>query len=121
SVFKVPAEGESAPYLLYKDPDYGFTVRAVTLKPRFRSPVHDHGHMWALYAGYRGTTEMEVFVRTDDESEPETARLEVARRFRIGPGDAASFPSDAIHRPTNVGDDWAVIVNVYSGDLADVD
>jgi predicted metal-dependent enzyme (double-stranded beta helix superfamily) len=120
-VFGIETGGQSAPYLLYKDPDSGFTIRAVTIKPRFRAPIHDHGYLWALYAVCRGATEMEVFARTDDESEPGTARLEVARRFRISQGESASFPTYAIHRPTNLGDDWLVIVNVYSGDLAEVD
>ncbi len=74
-----------------------------------------------LYAGVTGTTEMEVFARLDDGAEPGVAQLALARRFRIGPGEAAAFPTFAIHRPTNVGDDTALIINVYSEDLADVD
>lgn len=120
-VFDLPRPGESAPYLLYKDADYGFSVRAVSMRSGLRAPVHDHGRCWALYAGVTGTTEMEVFARLDDGAEPGVAQLALARRFRIGPGEAAAFPTFAIHRPTNVGDDTALIINVYSEDLADVD
>lgn len=120
-LFGLPKPGESAPYLLYKDADYGFSVRAVAMNAGQRAPVHDHGHCWALYAGVKGTTEMEVFARLDDGSNPEVARLEVARVFRVGPGQAAAFPTHAIHRPTNVTDETSMIINVYSEDLADID
>lgn len=120
-VFDLSGDFEPAPYLLYRDPDFGFTIRAVAMAAGTSAPVHDHGRCWALYAGVVGTTEMEVFARLDDGSEPAVAQLEVARRFRVGPGEAASFPTFAIHRPTVVGGETAVIINVYSEDLAEVD
>jgi predicted metal-dependent enzyme (double-stranded beta helix superfamily) len=84
-------------HLLYEDKELGFQVLAhINEKPRV-SPPHDHGQSWAVYGQATGHTDMTEFRRVDDRSDAAHAKLEVARKYRLNPGEVGIYADGAIH------------------------
>jgi hypothetical protein len=84
-------------HVLHRDPELGFCVLAhINGEPR-SSPPHDHGSSWAIYGQATAYTDMTEYRRLDGASGPGAARLEVARRYRLEPGQAGLFDIGAIH------------------------
>jgi hypothetical protein len=90
-------EAEQGVHVLYRDPDLGFCVLAhINREPR-SSPPHDHGSSWAIYGQATAHTDMTEYRRLDGGSGPGSSRLEVARLYRLDPGQAGLFDVGAIH------------------------
>ena len=105
-------------HVLYRDPELGFCVLAhVNREPR-SSPPHDHGSSWAIYGQATAYTDMTEWRRLDGGSGAGEARLEVARRYRLEPGQAGLFDVGAIHAIA-YGDN-ARFVRVTGADLEHV-
>ena len=84
-------------HLLYEDAGLGFQVLAhINEKPR-ASPPHTHGRSWAVYGQATGYTDMTEFQRVDDGSNPDQARLEATRKYRLSPGEVGVYADGAIH------------------------
>jgi len=84
-------------HLLYEDPESGFQVLAHVNEKARVSPPHDHGASWAVYGQAIGHTDMTEFRRVDDRADPECAKLEVARKYRLNPGEVGVYADGAIH------------------------
>ena len=92
--------GESAPaglHVLYEDKETGIQVLAHVNEKARVSPPHDHGASWAVYGQAVGYTDMTEFRRVDDRADPDYAKLEVARRYRLNPGEVGVYADGAIH------------------------
>ncbi len=84
-------------HLLYEDQALGFQVLAhINEKPR-ASPPHTHGRSWAIYGQATGYTDMTEFKRIDDGSDPDRARLETTKQYRLNPGEVGVYADGAIH------------------------
>jgi hypothetical protein len=84
-------------HLLHEDAGLGFQVLAhINEKPR-ASPPHTHGQSWAVYGQATGYTDMTEFKRVDDGSNPDQARLEATRKYRLNPGEVGVYADGAIH------------------------
>jgi predicted metal-dependent enzyme (double-stranded beta helix superfamily) len=92
--------GPDAPpglHLLFEDGPRGFQVLAhINVQPRV-SPPHDHGDSWAVYGQTVGHTDMTVYRRVDDHTDPERATLASTDRYRLGPGDIGVYGPGVIH------------------------
>jgi hypothetical protein len=111
-------DAELGVHVLYRDPDLGFCVLAhINREPR-SSPPHDHGSSWAIYGQATAYTDMAEYRRLDGGSGPGAARLEVARRYRLDPGQAGLFDVGAIH--SIAYGEGARFVRVTGADLEEV-
>jgi predicted metal-dependent enzyme (double-stranded beta helix superfamily) len=82
---------------LHVDDKLGFEVLSHVNEKARKSPPHDHGESWAIYGQAIGHTDMTEYRRVDDHSDPDTAKLEVTRRYRLNPGEVGIFAGSAIH------------------------
>jgi predicted metal-dependent enzyme (double-stranded beta helix superfamily) len=82
---------------LHVDDKLGFEVLAHVNEKARKSPPHDHGDSWAIYGQAIGHTDMTEYRRVDDHSNPDVAKLEVTRRYRLSPGEVGIFAGSAIH------------------------
>jgi len=91
------AGAEGGLHRLHVDGELGFEVLAHVNEKARKSPPHDHGKSWAIYGQAIGYTDMTEYRRVDDGSDPEQARLEQTRRYRLNPGEVGIFAGSAIH------------------------
>lgn len=81
---------------LYEDPDLGFCVLAYKMDEAHASPPHDHGKSWATYGQVTEHTDMTEYRRVAGSGEGE-AKLEQIKHYRLTPGKAGLFDTEAIH------------------------
>lgn len=79
------------------------------------SPPHDHGPCSVIYGNYTGHTLMRRWKRLDDGGSVGPARLEVAREYTVGAGQATAFAEGDIHSIDYP--DGAFFVRVTVGDV----
>ncbi len=84
-------------HCLHVDDELGFEVLAHVNEKARKSPPHDHGESWAIYGQAIGYTDMTEYRRVDDGGNPEQAKLEQTRRYRLNPGEVGVFAGTAIH------------------------
>jgi len=82
---------------LHVDDELGFEVLAHVNERARKSPPHDHGESWAIYGQAIGYTDMTEYRRVDDGSDPDVAKLELTRRYRLNTGEVGVFAGSAIH------------------------
>ena len=84
-------------HVLHDDIELGFQILAHINEKGRASPPHDHGASWAIYGQAASHTDMIEYRRVDDGADPNMARLEVTRKYRLNPGEAGIFQDGAIH------------------------
>ncbi|MBI2295073.1 MAG: hypothetical protein HYU76_03295 [Betaproteobacteria bacterium] len=82
---------------IYIDPQLGFEVMTYRYDQARKSQPHDHGDSWAIYGQVREYTEMAVWDRTDDGSDPDRATLKEKTRYRLNPGQAGVYYGRELH------------------------
>jgi 3-mercaptopropionate dioxygenase len=100
-----------AQYLLYRPPDYAFSVVSFVWNPGQGSPIHDHC-TWGVIGQFEGREEESRF------------RLLTNRLERIGvvvarPGDVSHVypPSRDIHQIVNRSARRTISIHIYGGDI----
>jgi predicted metal-dependent enzyme (double-stranded beta helix superfamily) len=83
--------------VLYEDPKLGFQVLSHVMGKARVSPPHDHGASWAIYGQVKQYTDMIVYQREDDGSDPNQAKLKPVEKYRLTPGKAGIYQDGAIH------------------------
>lgn len=106
-------------YTLYHDEETDFHVLSHCFDNGSKSPPHDHGSSWAIYGQARGWTDMTVWERRDDGSEPGHAELAVKATYRLDPGEVGIFHPGDIH--SIEFPDGARFIRVTGTDLNRVD
>jgi predicted metal-dependent enzyme (double-stranded beta helix superfamily) len=84
-------------HLLYEDKEFGFQVLAHINEKHRKSPPHDHGESWAVYGQAIGYTDMTEYQRLDDGKNPDVAKIEETKRYRLNPGEVGVYSHGAIH------------------------
>ncbi len=79
------------------------------------SPPHDHGPCSVIYGNFTGHTVMRRWKRLDEGGSEGPARLEVAREYTVGAGQATAFAEGDIHSIDYP--DGAFFVRVTVGDV----
>jgi len=119
--FAPPAAGERLKrYLLQEDEGGRFAAYLLALNPGGDTKPHDHT-TWAVVAGIEGQELNKIYRRTDDRSDPDHCKLEVAREFMVEPGSAIAFMPDDIHSIHIKGDGPARNLHVYGLALEKLD
>lgn len=105
--------------LLYEDKDLGFQILAHINDKARVSPPHDHGKSWAIYGQASKYTDMTVWEREDDGSDPQHAKLKQKNKYRLNPGQAGIYQDGDIHSIDYP--DYARFVRVTGTNLDKID
>jgi hypothetical protein len=95
--------------MLHHDGETDFRVLAHVQEGKKAGKPHSHGSSWAIYGNARAHTEMTEWRRTNPEHE-EHAVLEVARTYRLGPGETRAYGPGVIHSTAHPEKAWVIRV-----------
>jgi 3-mercaptopropionate dioxygenase len=106
-------------YALYRARDGSLCLFSLVVPPGASTPVHDH-LAWGLVGIYRGRQDETVYRRLDDGGDPSRARLEVAKRQQLGPGECYALlpPVDDIHYVSTISDTVSISIHLLANDTA---
>ena len=116
-VFLEPAPDSYARRLLYRDPEGAFSVVIMVWGEGQGTPIHDHAGLWCVECVYRGCIQVDSY---DLQGAPEDQEVgfEEAGSVIAGCGSAgALIPPFDYHVIRNAGEEPAVTVHVYGGDM----
>jgi hypothetical protein len=99
---------------LWHDPETDAYVLAHVQRAGRGGNPHSHGKSWAIYSNCRGYIDMTEWRRTNSE-DADHAEIEVAEKYRIGPGDAKAYGPGTIHSTAHPEKAW--VIRVTGGDL----
>jgi len=99
----VPPELPQERNILYEDPELGFCICAHNYHGAKRGKPHDHGPTWAIYGQAAGETEMTDWRIVSPAQDSEPAKVELARSYRLCPGDAHLYEPGDVHAPLRDG------------------
>src|SRR5262245_37262262 len=102
--------------LVHRDDARGYSVVAMTWGPGQSTPLHDHGGMWCVEGVWGGSIDVQQYELI--ECQEDRYRFEKRNTFEAGTGSAGCLiPPHEYHRIANVGDDTAVSIHIYGGDM----
>jgi predicted metal-dependent enzyme (double-stranded beta helix superfamily) len=104
--------------LLYKSPDLGYTVVAMTWGPGQGTVIHDHAGMWCVEGVWQGQIEVQQYEVS--EREGERFRFEHCGTVQAGTGSAGCLiPPHEYHLIRNpLPDQSAVSLHIYGGEMS---
>jgi len=106
-------------YALYRAHDGSLCLFSLVIPAGAQTPIHDH-LAWGLIGVYRGVQDETVYRRTDDGRDESHAKLEIARRQVVKPGEFYTLlpPLDDIHYVRTVSDTPSVSIHLLANDTA---
>ncbi|MGH8073741.1 MAG: cysteine dioxygenase [Lysobacter sp.] len=112
-----PVEDHYARREIYRSPQHGYSVVAMTWGPGQGTPVHDHCGLWCVEGVWDG--ELEITQYELLETEGERTRFRAAGGMVAGPGSAGSLiPPHEYHSIRNTSnDEVAVSVHIYKAQM----
>lgn len=96
-------------HVLHEEPDHSLWVIAASWLPHRGAPPHNHG-TWAVVAGIDGEEKNILWQRRG-------SGLQRGGSETIGPGQVATFLSNAIHSVINEGERTTLSLHVYGRNL----
>ncbi|WP_345294977.1 cysteine dioxygenase family protein [Luteimonas vadosa] len=102
---------------LYRSPDHGYSVVAMTWGPGQGTPIHDHSGLWCVEGVWDG--ELEITHYELLEQDGERFRFRPAGGIHAGPGSAGSLiPPHEYHTIRNTSPDTvAVSLHIYKAPM----
>ena len=103
---------------LYRSPEHGYSVVAMTWGPGQGTPVHDHSGLWCVEGVWDG--ELEIVQYELLEREGDRFRFRAAGGMHAGPGSAGSLiPPHEYHTIRNTSQDAiAISLHIYKAEMA---
>lgn len=103
---------------LYRSPQHGYSVVAMTWGPGQGTPLHDHSGLWCVEGVWDG--ELEIVQYELLERDGERFRFRAAGGMHAGPGSAGSLiPPHEYHTIRNTSaDSVAVSLHIYKAEMA---
>ena len=111
-----PRTDRFAMNLLYLPEDEAFSIIGGVWQPRQTTPIHDH-LTWALIGVYSGEETESIYRRTDDGSDPKTARIEMVSDRTNRTGHVTVLGHRGIHRVSNLSEKPTRSIHVYGRDI----
>ena len=112
-----PIEDHYARREIYRSPQHGYSVVAMTWGPGQGTPVHDHCGLWCVEGVWDG--ELEITQYELLEADGDRTRFRAAGGMVAGPGSAGSLiPPHEYHSIRNTSnDEVAVSVHIYKAQM----
>lgn len=112
-----PIQDHYARREIYRSPEHGYSIVAMTWGPGQGTPVHDHCGLWCVEGVWDG--ELEITQYELLETDGDRCRFRAAGGMQAGPGSAGSLiPPHEYHTIGNVSDDRvAVSVHIYQAPI----
>ena len=112
-----PIEDHYARREIYRSPEHGYSVVAMTWGPGQGTPVHDHCGLWCVEGVWDG--ELEITQYELLETDGDRCRFRAAGGMQAGPGSAGSLiPPHEYHAIGNASPDKvAVSVHIYQAPI----
>jgi len=112
-----PVEGHYARRELYRSPNYGYSLVAMTWAPGQGTPLHDHGGLWCVEGIWRGALEISQFALVEQDGEK--FRFVAATGVQAGPGSSGSLiPPHEYHTVRNSNENTvAVSLHIYEAPI----
>jgi len=112
-----PCAERYARRLLYKSPELGYTVVAMTWGPGQGTVIHDHAGMWCVEGVWQGQIEVQQFEMR--ERQGERFKFEHCGTVQAGTGSAGCLiPPHEYHLIRNpLPDQNAVSLHIYGGEM----
>ncbi|KWS03180.1 cysteine dioxygenase family protein [Lysobacter capsici] len=112
-----PIQDHYARRELYRSPELGYSVVAMTWGPGQGTPMHDHSGLWCVEGVWDGELEITQFELL--EREGENFRFRAAGGMHAGPGSAGSLiPPHEYHTIRNASNDSvAVSLHIYKAPM----
>ena len=103
---------------LYRSPQHGYSVVAMTWGPGQGTPLHDHSGLWCVEGVWHG--ELEITQYELLEQNGDRYRFRAAGGMHAGPGSAGSLiPPHEYHTIRNASADRiAVSLHIYQAEMA---
>ena len=103
---------------LYRSPQHGYSVVAMTWGPGQGTPVHDHSGLWCVEGVWDG--ELEITQYELLEQDGDRFRFRPAGGMQAGPGSAGSLiPPHEYHTIRNASADAvAISLHIYKAEMA---
>ncbi len=115
--FLAPSPGAYARRLLHKCPQNRYSVVVMVWDRGQGTLLHDHAGAWCVECVYRGRIRVVSYDRTSDGPD-DRAVFEAQKEVIAGVGEAgALIPPFDYHTIENAGDEPAVTIHVYRGEL----
>ncbi len=110
-----PIEDHYARREIYRSPEHGYSVVAMTWGPGQGTPIHDHSGLWCVEGVWDG--ELEITQYELLEREGDRFHFRAAGGMHAGPGSAGSLiPPHEYHTIRNPNSDGvAVSLHIYKG------
>lgn len=116
--FLAPNPERYARRLLHRDPGNRYTVIAMVWNRGQGTPLHDHAGIWCVEVVYRGRIRVTSYNVMGGDPERDLVRFEQEAVIHAGVGEAgALIPPFEYHVLENAGDEPAVTIHVYGGEL----
>jgi predicted metal-dependent enzyme (double-stranded beta helix superfamily) len=99
--------------ILYRDPARLFSIRMFLWGPGKYDPIHDH-NSWGVISPVQGNLEVVNYLREDDGSKENYARLAETGRRIIGPGETTFVCGpESIHKTGNPTHQTNIQISLY--------
>ena len=102
---------------IYRSPEHGYSIIAMTWGPGQGTPLHDHDGLWCVEGVWQGTLRITPYRLCEDHGD--IARLQPLAAVDGARGSAGNLiPPDEFHVLCNASDDEiAISVHVYQGPM----
>jgi 3-mercaptopropionate dioxygenase len=116
--FLAPNPERYARRLLHRDPKNRYTVIAMVWNVGQGTPLHDHAGIWCVEVVYRGRIRVTSYDAMGGDPERDLVRFQQQSVIHAGVGEAgALIPPFEYHVLENAGEQPAVTIHVYGGEL----
>ena len=112
-----PVEGHYARRELYRSPEHGYSIVAMTWGPGQGTPIHDHCGLWCVEGVWDG--ELEITQYELLEQDGDRFRFRAAGGIHAGPGSAGSLiPPHEYHAIRNASAEHvAISLHIYKAPM----